>query len=58
MTCHKCGKEINEDKYDMENYVYKVTGKRGRIYYYCTWSCMRTDKVERPKRKVCNTRWL
>lgn len=58
MTCHKCGKEINEDKYDWENYAYKVTGKRGRIYYYCSWTCMRTDKVERPKRRVGDTRWL
>ena len=58
MECRKCGKFINPEKYDMDNYAYKVTGKRGRIYYYCSWTCMRTDKVERPKRKVCNTRWL
>lgn len=58
MTCHKCGREINEEKYDMDNYAYKVNGRYGRIYYYCSWKCMRTDNVERAKRRVGDTRWL
>lgn len=58
MECKKCGKFINPDKYDLDNYAYKIHGRYHKLYYYCSWKCMRSDNPERAKRRVGDTRWL
>lgn len=68
ITCGCCGKTfIMPSGMDKENYVYKITQRKGKtqnykVKYYCSWSCYKKAKAEiiscKKRGKEYDNNWL